>query len=274
MVHIMTQYGRRRRPHSAYSEKVVNWRKYFGAYSLWEEFTPYRDVMNMHLEAMAGCQKILDDGCGIGLMAEALLTNSDKSHIVYAIDTKATARRAVQERLKDYPKEKWKAYVDDGTHLNRNRFPQGSIDGVVSNFVINFVKNWERYLEEAYRVTREGGRISISGPLPTWEPGPILDAFERELESDVKDPERTEKMQIVEANLWKNRKERSVSEPEPERISAYLRYLGYNGINLRQDVFVGQSYFMSATKERKENPRDATEYVVNEDADKDAKENE
>ena len=247
---------RRTRGKNVYSARVANWREYTDSYSLWEKFSPYLRVRDMHVESMRGYEKVLDDGCGIGITTEALLQDPDQSHFVYAVDILATPIRALRDRLGEKYPNRWKAYRDDGARLRRKRFPNGSVDGVVSMFTINFVKDWKRYLAEAARVTREGGRISISGPLPDWKTEPIIEAFKQELggNGSLEDPETKEKLEIVTINLMKNKNGRSISEPDPEHIAAILKFdLGYEDIDIKRDgIFAGQSYFLVGNKQAKE----------------------
>lgn len=267
----------RKKP-TSFGERVEGWKRYNEIYKLWEEFSGYQGIRDLHVDAMDGLDPVCEAGCGVGVIALPLLK---AGHTVYAVDSDRSALHALRQRVLEDPyfsrndgadeimrqnSPRRRLYIrrEDIVRLPRYNYPDGMMGGVVSSFTANFVgkPDWNyfegegwRYLEQLARITRSGGRLSLCGPIPGWKPEDILAAFGKELDEHrrLNDPSIREGFYGEEGivqNLISNKKQRSVFEPDPDRVAQFLRdELNYDDIDLRLgDVFAGQSYYLRAKK--------------------------
>jgi SAM-dependent methyltransferase len=259
------------RPPNGISEEArttrPTWNTYMQDYPFWETFSEYADVRDRHVAAMANpdctrCTRVADLGCGPGIVTIALLK---QDFYVCSFDKNRVALDFTENRIRTQPdvmpyRKNVRFEHADVTRLSENwqRYRPGMVDGAVSMYVYNFLREprARRYFSEAARLTRRGGKLSVSGPIPGWKWETIRDAFQAELE------ERgwwgVSKIEEVFArlmdNLKENKERRSVYEPEPEELAHILRHelgeeRGYVVEKIeREDVFVGQSFFIEAVR--------------------------
>lgn len=98
---------------------------------------------------------LLDIGTGTGRIAELLL---DRAAHVTALDRSPDMLALARVRLQDSPTERVELVQGDFTALP---FADAAFDTVTLHQVLHYAQAPERALDEAARVTREGGRIAI-----------------------------------------------------------------------------------------------------------------
>lgn len=130
------------------------WTKYARVYELvLKNFSAHKELTERFVKAMMGQAKVLDIGCGPGIMTEPL---SKQCGGAIGIDfNKAMIEEA--RRKKGIRFE-----VQDAAKIE---FPDGTFDGAISNNVIYAVPDPKKMLSEAFRVLKKGGKFALSGPL-------------------------------------------------------------------------------------------------------------
>lgn len=149
--------------HRAYDRTLPHWHAYC---ELVAEFTDF----------MRPATRILDAGCGTGMLAEELATAGRQ---VEGVDLNAEMIRAASERTDGAARLCFS--VQDVTRLPH---ANESFDGAVSSNVIFAVDQPELYLSELRRVLRVGARLAICGPTPR-APALVQELFE-DLQRDVR----------------------------------------------------------------------------------------
>jgi len=111
--------------------------------------------------------KVLDLGCGTGRDSYIMSKLVGENGFVYGIDmTEAQICVAekyldVQTRRFGYPAPNCRFIFDDIEHATRH-FPDGSLDLVISNCVINLVEDKETILRQIYEMLKPGGELYFS----------------------------------------------------------------------------------------------------------------
>ncbi len=99
--------------------------------------------------------RVLDVGCGTGALTEAVLASG--AGRVTAVDPSPAFIEYSHSRLANYG-HMAEFRVGDAMALP---FPDESFDGVLSEFVLNFIPDPARALQEMRRVARRGGVVSV-----------------------------------------------------------------------------------------------------------------
>jgi SAM-dependent methyltransferase len=122
-------------------------------------WSAYHDLMAEMGHALRGARRVLDAGCGSGILAEHLARQGMSVEGVDASRDMTMLALARARRLAGG----LRVSLQDATALG---FPSASFDGVVSSNVYFAVVDPARYLAEIHRVLRVGGRLAITGPTP------------------------------------------------------------------------------------------------------------
>ena len=123
------------------------------------------DAVLAHVGDVAGL-RVLDFGCGNGYLSRTLAEMG--AHVV-AQDQSAEMLRLARERSDD---ERHAIEFVQSSVTETSTVPDGSIDMVVSNFVLQDVENLHAALTEARRVMRVGGRLIVVITHPCFSSGP------------------------------------------------------------------------------------------------------
>ncbi len=119
------------------------------------EVIAQRDFTLGHLALNTG-DRVLDVGCGPGLLALQMADIVGPEGSVVGLDPSADMRAIAESRCED---KSWVSIVDgDAVALPGD---DGSFDAVVSTQVYEFVPDIEKALGEAHRVLKPGGRLAI-----------------------------------------------------------------------------------------------------------------
>src|SRR5688572_10441069 len=132
--------------HRAYDDTLPYWSK-------------YQEVADAVREFMRPARRILDAGCGSGIIAEMLAQDGAD---VEAVDLSAEMIAVAAERAARQP-HRLHVKVLDATRLPH---AAGTFSGIVSTNVVFAVTEPRAYLLELHRVLGTGGRLAICGPTP------------------------------------------------------------------------------------------------------------
>jgi SAM-dependent methyltransferase len=114
-------------------------------------------------------QRVLDVGCGTGVLAREAEKRTGPSGQVTGVDPSA-AMLAVAQRLA--PAIDWREGVAEALP-----FPDGSFDAVVSQFGLMFFSDRHQALREMHRVLAPGGRLAVA----VWDSLNNLPAYAAEV---------------------------------------------------------------------------------------------
>ena len=217
------------------------WRLYAPAYSrVLPMVSFYADSVNRMLKSMEGHQRVLDLGCGPGIISQRL---TEKGHEVIGIDNDETMLKFAENRLAKYPNVGIERQDAASLSLGNE-----SVDGVVCNNVLYYVDDPNALVSEAYRVLKMDGIFSVSGPTKTFDRRVLDGQMERELKEkglykSLADDVEIIKMsnQVIAARCMRN----PFDIPELEAI---LRKTGFSAITASELIYLGQCYFISASK--------------------------
>lgn len=131
---------------AAYDRTLPHWRE-------------YQNVAAAVAHALVLAQRVLDAGCGTGIIAEHLAAHG---HLVDGVDQNQEMIELASARVHRFPGH-LRFVQQDACAL---RYPDAAYDGVVSTNVFFAVEDPDRYLAELHRVLRMGGRLAITGPTP------------------------------------------------------------------------------------------------------------
>lgn len=203
----------------------------------------YQELGERVLDVMGACRRVLDQGCGTGLLAIAL---ADRGKEVHGIDVNPDMLGYARRAVRDAGRTDVHLRLGDAQSLD---FPDGSFDGVVCNNVVFFVPDPLRLVGEAYRVLRPSGIFVVSGPVHRYDFGKLTRHIEREFDSKrVGDPTRRALGDFVEMSAALR------SEGMPNTYTAgemvdLLREVGFRReVAVSSDMYLGESFFVAMSK--------------------------
>ena len=119
------------------------------------EVIAQRDFTLNHLALKTG-ERVLDVGCGPGLLAQQMADLVGPCGAVVGLDPSSDMRAIAENRCNELS---WVSIVDGDAIALPGK--DGSFDAVVSTQVYEFVPDIEKALSEALRVLKPGGRLAI-----------------------------------------------------------------------------------------------------------------
>lgn len=133
----------------------------------WEDYeknSHYREKTDKIVELVGEGKKVLDAGCGDGLITDKI----GKNNYVVGIDNSKEAIKLAKQKCSNVDKLK----EDNALDLS---FKDNTFDVVVLADVIEHIKQEQELLKEMHRVTKKNGEIIITTPLKRkdsllWDP--------------------------------------------------------------------------------------------------------
>jgi SAM-dependent methyltransferase len=119
----------------------------------------YQNVTAAVADALTPARRVLDAGCGSGLIAEHLAA---RGHLVDGVDQNREMIDLAKARVHRFPRH-LRFFQQDASALTCG---SAIFDGAISTNVLFAVANPGKYLAELHRVLRVGGRVAITGPTP------------------------------------------------------------------------------------------------------------
>lgn len=151
------------------------WRSYAGVYALMSEAPFVRSLRDCHVGAMRQRQRVVDAGCGVGLITAPMAAVAGR---VIGLDVERAMLDAAVAWVDGLPNV---ALIQADVH--RLPLADAACDGHVSNNVLYCLEKAALALREAARTTCTGGRLSLASPRPCMNVEILLMAFYEHLRS-------------------------------------------------------------------------------------------
>jgi len=116
-------------------------------------------IHELHLR---GNEKVLELGCGPGALSIEIGKILPKGEVV-GIDISENMIKLASAKAKGLRLENVKFEVNDAQNL---KSPNESFDVVVTSMLLHWIPDAPKFLSEAYRVLRIGGKIGLISPAP------------------------------------------------------------------------------------------------------------
>ena len=131
-----------------------DWREYASVFELMETVPFVQELRDRHVRTVSGFDRVLDAGCGPGLYLGELARNVRE---VVGIDSDYSMLSIAAHRLRE--SSNVALYLGEVVALP---FDDSYFDGVISNNVVHFLEDPDKFFREIVRVVKPNGVISIS----------------------------------------------------------------------------------------------------------------
>ena len=220
--------------------------------SLWKEYAPaysrilpmisfYAETVDLMVNAVDGSRRVLDLGCGPGIIAGRL---AKKDHKVIATDNDKTMIEYTGQRLANYPNVN---VIQQDVHSLV--FGNETFDGIVCNNVIYYVHDPLKVLQESYRVLKSSGKLAVTGPRPNPDLDLLFQTMIRDLEAKGVLDKFSKEIEVIKAcnRFLAEKSMRNVySNADLEQV--LLADVGFSEILVSRGCYLSQSYFILAQK--------------------------
>lgn len=217
------------------------WQSYSNVYDLMDNIPFVKNLRESHVAAMKACKSVIDGGCGTGLITRDLALSKNRK--IIGVDLNEYMLKKAAYRLRNF--KNVKLYHGDILHLP---FEDNMFDGYISNNVLHFVEDSNKFFSEMMRVMKPGGVLSIAAARPCCDMD-LLIKFTRQYFISRKDSnsETIKKVeQIIEANISLLNNVKSMYEPSDIAkilVSDYDCTVLYQGL-----AYLGQNFHVIAKK--------------------------
>ena len=231
----------------------ADWNEYFEAYDVINSRVGfYAALQKAHItEHESFCrvngkpERILDAGCGTGNNA-VILAENDLAAAIHGIDISEVGLRLLARKCL-HRGVRVEAVKGSITALP---YPTGFFDGgVLMMNVLYSIPDYLSALGEISRVTRAGGVLTVSGPMPGIDPASFLQKAVEEIEEIDTNPEVKNAWDVV-----SSMNERLLTNPSithqftAAELGEILSRFGFRAYLSNQDHYYGNVYFVAAMK--------------------------
>lgn len=116
----------------------------------------------IHELELKGDERILDVGCGPGVLSVEIAKRLKSGHIT-GLDLSEKMIALAKNLAKDHLLDNVRFEKADALNL---RFPEGAFDVVISTSVLHWVKHPQKFISEIYRVLKKGGKLGLTSRGP------------------------------------------------------------------------------------------------------------
>ncbi len=176
-----------------------------------------RYVIDPALFALAGevrGLRVLDAGCGAGYLARLLAKRGAR------VDAQDISRRFIALAQESERREPLGVRYRQGSIVDLSAFPTGSFDLVVSNLVLQDVREYQTAIREIARVLSPDGRFVFSIMHPAFASPPI-----RGWVQEPRDSNRNEDRQYVKVDRYFDRSTEAWGFGDGPRVTSFHRPL-------------------------------------------------
>jgi ubiquinone/menaquinone biosynthesis C-methylase UbiE len=221
----------------------LSWTKYAMCYdSVLQEFKPYQELAQAHIDAIGAGQRVLDLGAGTGYLTKQLLK---KRKQVRAVDFNDAMLQRLRTACNGYPGlTVMKADLESLQGL-----PPEEYDGVVMMNALSWLPSPLSCLRKAWSALRRGGVIAFSCPSD----GSTLDALFGAIQADLVKRNRFERLrrefdQVRERNEEMERRG-WLRKFTLDQVEQLLTNAGFARVlKAEAGVYAGQGLFVVAQK--------------------------
>ncbi len=221
-------------------KEEVFWAEYARVYeTVLTRFSAYRDLVERIVTSQPPPRRVLDVGCGPGIVSRALVANGCR---VVGVDYNPEMVRLSGARSGDYRRM-------DAAALD---FEDGSFEGVVSNNVLYFVPDPVAALAEMHRVLAPGGLLTLSAPRAGFDMRVLDRQLARDVDGCADYPLREAHAEFLAFNRQLDTGGmRNLFEPDA-LVRLLLDRIGFARVVRHELAYLEQSYFLVLAKS--ENP--------------------
>jgi len=201
----------------------------------------YMAVRDFHVNAMHGCETILDSGSGTGTVTIELLK---RGATVYAVDPSKKANDILREKCKQYAD---RLHVHEASAERLAFFGDEKFNGITSMFVIYYIDDWKSYLKEIYRVLKPGCILALTGRSTTQNKELILKSYEESLKKRNL-LGRLEKEWRIFSEGFVEGVMPTVKDHTFDEMESAMERVGFKAITQYPNPYFGQCYSLTARK--------------------------
>ena len=218
------------------------WKEYAPAYSkVLPKISFYSDSVNRIVESVEGYYRILDSGCGPGIITERL---AEKGHEVVGIDNDKTMLEYAEKRLAAFPNVRLEQ--QDTYSL---AFDSETFDGVISHNVLYFIEDPTKVLKEIYRILKFNGILVLVGPKPNPDFGLLFRKIIEDLEYKGLLTEFSRDLDVIRyCNKIIEEKGMKNTYTNAQLRNILIENIGFSRILESGECYFSQSYFLVANK--------------------------
>lgn len=226
---------------------------------LMPNFPEYSALMDMHFESVKACPKIIEIGCGPGILAERLA--NEASAVVTAVDPRDDMINRLELRSRNNENIRiLKAHLDTLHPLTREQVDEYKAfvpvdtpyDAVVMSNSLGIIKDPKGFLQTIRsQFIRTGGIISLSVRRRSATRARLFEALENDLENresgnDESDIGYSDYIGSLEYATKELENEGVFQAWEKDELIMLLEETGFQVHDIDDSVFVGQAIYVKA----------------------------
>nr|VFJ67698.1 MAG: Ubiquinone/menaquinone biosynthesis C-methylase UbiE [Candidatus Kentron sp. DK] len=204
----------------------------------------YKDVLSIHQRELDSCKDVIDLGCGTGNPTLGFLRRGIR---VTAVDV---SQKSLDILKKKAVSEGFGAQLTilQADITNLGDIPSESFDGASSSIVAHLLKQYERHIEEGYRVLKPSGRFVITARCAGRDPALLVESTKDSLIASGDYGDHKSDFEIVRDNLLMTANNRSSSLMSEKDAEDLLHDAGFRGIRNIPNKTLGVMYTFSTDK--------------------------
>lgn len=204
----------------------------------------YKEILKIHLNYLKDCKKILDTGCGTGVLTIKLLKLNKK---IIGVDTSRESLRFLKDKAQKINKLKNLILLEkDSSDLIEIK--STSFDGINSMIVAHLIKNYKDYIRECYRLLKTGGSFVITARSNNRNQELLVKILKKSLQRRDLYKKRIKDFQIISQQLLQTANSRSKKLLSAESATRILRDAGFKNIQQKENKTEGVMYTLIAKK--------------------------
>ncbi len=205
----------------------------------------YKEILKVHLSVLKDCKRVVDLGCGTGILTIEYLK---EGKLVTGVDISVNSLKILREKAR-------KLFVFDNLVLvkadmtNLDQIKDNSFDGASSMIAAHLVKNYKDFIYEIYRILENGGKFIITARCKNQDQEKIIQIVKNSLLEINKFEEYEKDFIVLRDKLLKTAKERSYSLLTIDEAKEILFNVGFRNIQEMSNKSQGVMYSLFAEKQ-------------------------
>jgi ubiquinone/menaquinone biosynthesis C-methylase UbiE len=204
----------------------------------------YDKILKIHLSNLKNCNKVLDSGCGTGILALKLLKLNKK---IVGIDISSGSLELLKEKAQKIGKSKnIELFKRDGGNLGEIK--GNSFDGVNSMIVAHLINNYKRYIKECYRVLKPNGIFVLTARSDNKNQDLLVNILRESLKKKGLYKNRLKDFKIISQRLLQTANSRSKNLLSVRTATEIFKEAGFKNIREKENKTKGVMYTLVAEK--------------------------